>query len=198
MRNSSDRILTTHTGSLPRPADLVSILNDKELGAGYDLLAYQNRIRRAVSEIVRKQINLGLDIVDDGEHSKVNWMAYARGRLTGLEEIDSPVRFRGPTRDSLAFPATYEDMRVMLAARSGAIVPKRTVRPKAHVCSGPITYVGQDELQTDIDNLKRALKDAGKEKEEGFMTAISPSNLELYYENRYYASGEEYLAALGE
>lgn len=144
MRNSSDRILTTHTGSLPRPADLVSILNDKELGAGYDLSAYQNRIQRAVSEIVRKQTNLGLDIVDDGEHSKVNWMAYARGRLTGLEEIDSPVRFRGPTRDSLAFPGTYEDMRVMLAARSGAIVPKRTVRPKAQVCSGPITYVGQD------------------------------------------------------
>lgn len=196
MRNSSDRILTTHTGSLPRPADLVSILNDKELGAGYDLSAYQNRIQRAVSEIVRKQTNLGLDIVDDGEHSKVNWMAYARGRLTGLEEIDSPVRFRGPTRDSLAFPGTYEDMRVMLAARSGAIVPKRTVRPKAQVCSGPITYVGQDELQTDIDNLKRALKDAGRE--EGFMTAISPSNLELYYQNRYYASGEEYLAALGE
>ena len=111
MRNSSDRILTTHTGSLPRPADLVSLLNDKELGAGYDRSVYQNRIQRAVSEIVRKQADLGLDIIDDGEHSKVNWMAYARGRLTGLEEIDSPVRFRGPTRDSLAFPGAYEDMR---------------------------------------------------------------------------------------
>jgi len=196
MKNSSERILTTHTGSLPRPADLVSILNDKELGTGYDESAYQIRIQRAVSEIVRKQADLGLDIIDDGEHSKVNWMAYARGRLTGLEEIDSPVRFRGPTRDSLAFPGAYEDMRVMLAARSGAIVPKRTVRPKAQVCSGPIAYVGQDELQTDIDSLKRALKDAGKE--DGFMTAISPSNLELYYENRFYASDEEYLAALGE
>ena len=196
MKNSSERILTTHTGSLPRPADLVSILNDKELGTGYDESAYQIRIQRAASEIVRKQADLGLDIIDDGEHSKVNWMAYARGRLTGLEEIDSPVRFRGPTRDSLAFPGAYEDMRVMLAARSGAIVPKRTVRPRAQVCSGPIAYVGKDELQTDIDNLKRALKDAGKE--DGFMTAISPSNLELYYENRYYASDEEYLAALGE
>jgi 5-methyltetrahydropteroyltriglutamate--homocysteine methyltransferase len=196
MKISSDRILTTHTGSLPRPSDLVSILNDKELGARYDRSAYQNRIQRAVLEIVRKQADLGLDIIDDGEHSKVNWMAYARGRLTGLEEIESPVRFRGPTRDSLAFPGAYEDMRVMLAARSGAIVPKRTVRPKAQVCSGPIAYVGQDELHSDIENLKRAIKDAGKE--EGFMTAISPSNLELYYENRYYASDEEYLAALGE
>ena len=145
---------------------------------------------------MRKQADTGIDIVDDGEHSKVNWMAYARARLGGLEEIDSPPRFRGATRDSLAFPGAYEDMRVMLAARSGAIVPKRQMRPKAQVCSGPIVYVGQAELQADIDNLKAALKESGAG--EGFMTAISPSNLELYYENRYYASNEEYLAALAE
>jgi 5-methyltetrahydropteroyltriglutamate--homocysteine methyltransferase len=75
-------------------------------------------------------------------------------------------------------------------------VAKRTVRPKAQVCVGPITYVGQEELTADIDNLKRALQ--GVPAEDAFMTAISPSNLELYYENRYYASDEEYLAALSE
>jgi 5-methyltetrahydropteroyltriglutamate--homocysteine methyltransferase len=196
MKLSSDRILTTHTGSLPRPADLVAILNAKELGASYDQTFYHDRIRRAVSEIVRKQAEAGIDIVDDGEHSKVNWMAYARARLSGLAEIDSPVRFRGPTRDSLAFPGTYDDMGVMLAGRSGAIVPKRHVRPKAQVCTGPIAYVGRKELQTDIDNLKQALKEV--DISEGFMTAISPSNLELYYENRFYASDEEYLAALAD
>lgn len=196
MKLGSDRILTTHTGSLPRPADLVAILNAKELGASYDQSFYPDRIRRAVSEIVRKQADVGIDIVDDGEHSKVNWMAYARARLSGLEEIDSPVRFRGPTRDSLAFPGTYDDMGVMLAGRSGAIVPKRHVRPKAHVCTGPIAYVGRKELQTDLDNLKQALKEV--DISEGFMTAISPSNLELYYENRFYASDEEYLAALAD
>ena len=196
MKRSSERILTTHTGSLPRPADLVAILNQKELGGAYDRAAYEARIARAISEIVRKQADTGIDIVDDGEHSKVNWMAYARARLSGLEEIDSPPRFRGATRDSLAFPGAYEDMRVMLAGRSGAIVPKRQMRPKAQVCSGPIAYVGQAELQADIDNLKAALKESGAG--EGFMTAISPSNLELYYENRYYVSDEEYLAALGE
>jgi 5-methyltetrahydropteroyltriglutamate--homocysteine methyltransferase len=196
MKRSTQRVLTTHTGSLPRPADLVAILNAKELNSSYDPAAYDERIRRAVSEIVRRQADTGIDIIDDGEHSKVNWMAYARARLSGLEEIDSPVRFRGPTRDSLAFPGAYEDMRVMLAGRSGAIVPKRQVRPKAQVCSGPIGYVGQKELQIDIDNLKAALKESGTE--EGFMTAISPSNLELYYENHYYASDEEYLVALGE
>jgi 5-methyltetrahydropteroyltriglutamate--homocysteine methyltransferase len=196
MKSSSDRILTTHTGSLPRPADLVAILNAKELGAGYDQLSYQHHIRRAVTEIVRKQAEAGIDIVDDGEHSKVNWMAYARARLSGLEEIDSPIRFRGPTRDSLAFPGAYDDMGVMLAGRSGAIVPKRHVRPKAQVCTGPIAYIGREELQTDIDNLKQALNEVGVH--EGFMTAISPSNLELYYENRFYGSDEEYLVALAD
>jgi 5-methyltetrahydropteroyltriglutamate--homocysteine methyltransferase len=196
MKRSDGRILTTHTGSLPRPADLVELLNAKELGEPYDRRAHADRIRRAIVEVVARQARTGIDVVGDGEHSKVNWMAYARGRLSGLEEIDSPVRFRGATRDSVEFAAAYEDMRIMLAARSGAIVAKRTVRPKAQVCSGPIIYVGQEELQTDLDNLKSAL--AGVKAEECFVTAISPSNLELYYENHYYASDEDYLAALAE
>src|ERR1700682_2977807 len=146
MKVSSDRILTTHTGSLPRPADLVAALNSKELGEDYDPTVFRDRVRRAISDIVRQQADAGIDIIDDGEHSKVNWMAYARARLSGLAEIDAPVRFRGATRDSLRFPQTYEDMRVMLAARSSTLVAKRTVRPKAQVCVGPIAYVGQDEL----------------------------------------------------
>jgi 5-methyltetrahydropteroyltriglutamate--homocysteine methyltransferase len=196
LQTSRQKILTTHTGSLPRPADLVAVLNAKELGEGYDRAAFFARVRRAIAEIVRRQADTGIDVVGDGEHSKVNWMAYARGRLAGLEEIDSPPRFRGATRDSLAFPGAYEDARVMLAARSGAIVPKRTVRPRALICSGPIRYVGQDEVRADIENLKAAL--AGVDAEEAFITAISPSNLELYYENRHYASDEEYLAALAD
>src|SRR5689334_4333289 len=180
MKRSSTRILTTHTGSLPRPPDLVAALNAKELDADFDAAALQARVRRAIDEIVRQQAAVGIDIVDDGEHSKVNWMAYARARLAGLEEIDSPVRFRGATRDSLAFPQTYEDMRVMLAARSGALVAKRTVRPKAQVCAGPIAYIGQEEVAADSENLKNALN--GVSTEDAFMTAISPSNLGLYYE----------------
>ena len=196
MKASRNRTLTTHTGSLPRPADLVTILNKKEVGEDYDRAALAARIRRAIEEIVNKQKDTGIDVVGDGEHSKVNWMAYARGRLSGLEEIDSPVRFRGATRDSIAFAAAYEDAKVMLAARSGSIVPKRTVRPLAQVCSGPIRYVGQDEVNTDIENLKVAVQNA--ELDEAFITAISPSNLELYYENHYYASDEEYLTALAD
>lgn len=196
MQRSTDRILTTHTGSLPRPSDLVALLNDKEAGKHYDKTAFDERIHSAISEIVKRQVDQGIDIVNDGEHSKVSWMAYARARLGGLTEIDSPVRFRGATRDSIAFPAAYDDMKVMLAARSGDVVPKRKVRPKAQICSGPVSYVGHDELRADIENLKRAASHVGAR--ELFMTAISPSNLELYYENKYYASDEEYLAALAD
>ena len=196
MRTSTEQILTTHTGSLPRPADLVDILNAKELGQSYSPGVLDQRVARAITEIVQRQAQVGLDVANDGEHSKVSWMAYARARLSGLTETDSPVRFRGATRDSLAFPGAYEDMKVMLAGRSGALVAKRTVRPKAWICSGPIKYIGEAELQADIANFKAAL--SGVDVAEGFMTAISPSNLELYYENHHYASDEEYLAALAD
>jgi 5-methyltetrahydropteroyltriglutamate--homocysteine methyltransferase len=196
MNRSDHRILTTHTGSLPRPSDLVEALNAKELGKNYDERGLNDRVRRAVVEIVRRQADVGLDVINDGEHSKVSWMAYARARLSGLEEVDSPVAFRGATRDSLAFPAAYEDMEVMLAGRSSALVAKRTVRPKAWICSGPVKYIGQHELQTDLDNLKVA--SAGRDPSGVFMTAISPSNLELYYENRFYASPQDYLTALAD
>ena len=196
MKRSTGRILTTHTGSLPRPPDLVAMLNAKELGEPYDKKAFANRVERAIDEVVRHQVDTGIDVIGDGEHSKFNWMAYARGRLTGLEEIDSRVRFRGATRDSIEFAGAYEDLKIMHAARSGTLVAKRTARPKALVCAGPIKYVGHDEVRGDIDNLKKSL--AGRKHEEAFITAISPSNLELYYENRHYGSDEEYLTALGE
>ncbi len=196
MKSSTDRILTTHTGSLPRPGDLVAMLNAKELGEPYDRTAFATRVKRAIDKIVRQQVQTGIDIVGDGEHSKFNWMAYARARLEGLTEIDSPVRFRGATRDSIEFAGAYEDLKIMHSARSGALVAKRTARPRALVCGGPIRYVGQDELSADIANLKASLK--GANAEEAFMTAISPSNLELYYENQHYATDEEYLEALSE
>lgn len=196
MQHSVGRTLTTHTGSLPRPPDLVALLNAKELGQPYDKAAFAARVQQAITEIVRRQVDTGIDVIGDGEHSKFNWMAYARARLTGLKEIDSPPRFRTATRDSIAFAGAYEDLKIMHAARSGALVAKRISRPKALICAEPIKYVGQDELRADLDNLKSAV--AGLRHENVFVTAISPSNLELYYENRYYGSDEEYLAALSD
>jgi 5-methyltetrahydropteroyltriglutamate--homocysteine methyltransferase len=196
MKTSTTRMLTTHTGSLPRPMDLVELLNLKELGKDYDVAAFDARIKKAIADIVFRQSEIGIDIVDDGEHSKVNWMAYARARLSGLEELDAPSHFRQPTRDSIQFASAYEDFKVQLAARSHTIVPKRQVRPTAFVCSGPLKYVGEAEVRTDIENLKAALK--GAKTEDAFLTAISPSNLELYYENKYYKTDEEYLTALSD
>jgi 5-methyltetrahydropteroyltriglutamate--homocysteine methyltransferase len=196
MQHSVNRILTTHTGSLPRPADLVAMLNAKELGQVYDKTAFAARVKRAITDIVRRQVDTGIDVIGDGEHSKFNWMAYARARLSGLKEIDSPPRFRTATRDSIEFAGAYEDLKIMHAARSGGLVAKRISRPKALVCAEPIQYVGQDELRTDLGNLKSAV--AGQRHKDVFVTAISPSNLELYYENQHYGSDEEYLAALSD
>ncbi len=196
MKHSASRILTTHTGSLPRPADLLSLLNAKELDDAYDPATLSGRVGRAIAEIVKAQADTGLDILNDGEHSKVNWRAYARGRLEGLEEIDRPDNFRTETRDSIEFADTYADLKTMLAARSEELVPKRAARSLAHACTAPLRYVGQQELAADIANLKVAL--GNTDHEEAFMTAISPSNLELYYENRYYATDEEYLQALAD
>jgi 5-methyltetrahydropteroyltriglutamate--homocysteine methyltransferase len=195
MRGGENRIATTHTGSLPRPADLMDLLNANEAGSAVAPDVFDRRLAQAIADIVRRQRATGIDIVGDGEHSKVSWMAYARARLSGLEELDAPVRYRGPTRDSLAFPGAYEDMKIMLAARSGAAVPKRKVRPHAFVCRGPVRYIGQAEVARDIANLKAAL---GEQSGEAFITAVSPSNLELYYENEYYGSDEEYLVALAD
>ena len=90
MQRSISRILTTHTGSLPRPADLVALLNAKELGEPYDKAAFAARVSRAIGEVVQQQADTGIDVVGDGEHSKVNWMAYARARLSGLEGDRQP------------------------------------------------------------------------------------------------------------
>src|ERR1700750_3212148 len=107
MKRSNSRILTTHTGSLPRPGDLVAMLNAKELGEPYDKKAFSARVGRAISEVVQQQVDAGLDVIGDGEHSKFNWMAYARARLQGLAEIDSPGGFRGAARGSLGVPGGY-------------------------------------------------------------------------------------------
>src|SRR3569833_3439592 len=105
MKTSSRRFLTTHTGSLPRPADLVETLNAKEMGQSYDEKVLAARVQRAISEIVARQCDIGIDVVYDDEHSKVSWMAYARGRLGGLQEIDSPPAGRGAARGARAGPA---------------------------------------------------------------------------------------------
>jgi 5-methyltetrahydropteroyltriglutamate--homocysteine methyltransferase len=195
VHRSSDRILTTHCGSLPRPRELLAPLHAKDSGLPHDRDALAAGVRRSVADVVGRQVETGIDIVNDGEHSKSSFAHYARTRIGGLTLSDDPrQRLADTSRDAIAFPGVYEEMKVMFAAR--AALTKRPQGMRRLMCTGPITYVGHAELKADIDNLKSALGDAPAA--EAFISAISPTNLELYFANQYYKSDEEYLAALAQ
>ena len=193
MKRSERRILTTHVGSLPRPRELLQPLHARESGEQVDLAQLERRIAETVSSVVRRQAELGIDVLNDGEHGRASFATYANTRIGGLErELHPPRHIARPTRDSSAFPAVYEEMRKMFGARRAL-----TGRPQDEVslvCTGPIRYIGYEQVKADIAHLKAA--SAGAPAEEMFVTAISPTNLEMYFENRYYKSEEEYLFAL--
>lgn len=195
MRRSTERILTTHCGSLPRPRDLLAPLHAKDSGLPHDRTMLAAGVRQSVFGVVHQQVETGIDVVNDGEHSKSSFAHYARTRIGGLTASDEPrQRLADTSRDAIEFPGVYEEMKVMFAARTAM-----TQRPQGMSrlnCTGPITYIGQAEIKSDIDNLKAAL--ARTPGMEAFITAISPTNLELYFANRFYKSDEEYLAALAE
>jgi 5-methyltetrahydropteroyltriglutamate--homocysteine methyltransferase len=193
MKRSERRILTTHVGSLPRPRELLQPLHARDSGDPHDAAALERAILASTQEVVRRQAELGIDVLNDGEHGRASFATYANTRIGGLErERHPPPHIARPTRDSLEFPAVYAEMKKMFAARR-----ELTGRPEdavSLVCTGPIQYVGQKEIKADIAHLKAAT--AGVRAGEAFVTAISPTNLEMYFENRYYKSEEEYLFAL--
>jgi len=185
MKKSSDRILTTHVGSLPRPPDLLDVVAAKERGAAIDTKAHAVRLRGAVKEIVRKQVELGVDIVDDGEFGKPSFVSYVNERLGGFE-LDTQVPRGSPwasSREAKSFPEFYAEGHA--AARQNHMV-----------CTAPVTYRGMALLQADIDNLKSALD--GVTVAEVFMPAISPASAADWQRNGYYKTEEEYLFALAD
>ena len=117
MQRSTSRILTTQVGSLPRPPDLIPLLLAKDSGEAYDAEDLARGVRQSVRAVVRQQAELGIDVINDGEHSKSSFVAYPYTRLGGFEPTDQPIGSGVATRDSLAFPAVYADMRAMNAAR---------------------------------------------------------------------------------
>lgn len=186
MNQSTNQILTTHVGSLPRPADLLALGNAENR----DHERYDLRLKTAVAEVVAQQIDHGLDIVDDGEFGKPDFVGYINGRLAGF----SPAEGEGGAfalRDARFFPEYYEEVR---KRRSGSNTLARMYPPLA--CTGPIRYVGHDVLSRDIANLKAALAHAGMR--DGFMPAISPENAQHGKSNLYYPSNEEFEIALAE
>jgi 5-methyltetrahydropteroyltriglutamate--homocysteine methyltransferase len=177
------RILTTHTGSLPRPEALSTLLFARMTGKPYDAVELTRRTTESVAAVVRQQVDLGLDVVSDGEQSKVSFQAYAAERLAGIEPI-APASGERRTRENTAFPAFYRG-----GAHSGSAWPR-------WACTGPIKYIGQQALAADLQNLKRALDGAAAPA--AFMPSVSPSSCAGFMENRYYKSDEEHVAAVAE
>ena len=179
MKRSVDRILTTHAGSLPRPADLLALAREEP--------AYPARVRRAVADAVRRQADHGLDVVTDGEMGKPSFITYVTDRLSGFERSPEPgaLPWAG-SKEATAFPEFYEPM---LRQSPNAAAPR-------FVCTGPVSYVGHAQVQADIENLKSAL--ASVHVEEAFIPAIAPSNVEGRQKNGHYKTDEEYLFAIAE
>ena len=190
MQRSTNRILTTHTGSIARPADLIELMRAKENGQPYDREEFETLATQAVEECVRRQVEAGLDVINDGEQRKSGFTTYLTERLAGFEAVPyTPGESPGRWREVADFPEYYE--RYFKTAMYGAMLSP----PTRLVCRGPVKYIGQEALATDIANLRAALK--GKDYTEAFMSAALPTGL-AEHDNEYYRSREEFLTALAD
>jgi 5-methyltetrahydropteroyltriglutamate--homocysteine methyltransferase len=180
MERSTKRILTTHTGSLPRPADLVELLSQAEVGPLADRAAFEGRVRTAVVDVVRRQREAGIDVVNDGEQGKPGYATYIKDRVTG---------FGGESRVTTVW-AEARDYPEYWARRSGNTRSSFS-RP---VCTGPIEWRDFAAVERDIATLKAAAAGAGAG--EVFMTAASPGVVSIFMANEYYPGREQYLEAI--
>ncbi len=182
MKLSTDRILTTHVGSLPRPNDMAEALLARQRGEPMPPDAFAATVRRAVADAVAKQTEAGVDVVSDGEMSKISYSTYITDRLTGFEG-DSP---RKVNLDIAPYPEFREKM-----ARITGSQPM----PRAF-CTGPIAVKDRDLLRADLDNLRAAVADA--KVEDVFVTAASPGVISAFQPNQYYPTHEAYVFALAD
>jgi 5-methyltetrahydropteroyltriglutamate--homocysteine methyltransferase len=186
VQQNIDHIQTTHIGSLPRPHRLLDVMKAKYSGQPYDEKAFQEALRGAVRDVVREQVDCGIDIVTDGEFSKPGFFTYIRERLDGFESRPE-IKMKLFEQEVAAFPEYYEQY-FKQAMMGGAIVALAPV-----VCVGPVKYRGDKLVQIDIDNVKAAAAAAGVANEHVFLPATAPSGVGL---NEYYKSDEEYFHAL--
>jgi len=193
MIRSTDRILTTHAGALPRPQDLWSMVVAKASGEPYDKQALPARLKSAVSEVVRKQVECGLDSVNDGELSKTSFTSYVRERLAGFE-----ARETRPGEGPKPLSVMSRDMRRFAEYFTGKHggFGWAGFRAGQVFCTGPLRYVGHAALREDLDNFKAALQ--GVRVAEAFLPANTPGTIEHWLRNEHYASDEEFLCAIAE
>jgi 5-methyltetrahydropteroyltriglutamate--homocysteine methyltransferase len=182
MKRSIERFLTTHTGSLPRPEDLVRAMYAKEEGVPVDPEALEQRVASAVDEVVRKQAQAGIDVIGDGEMSKPSYATYIKDRLSGFGGTGNTFVYQ----DLVDFPN--------LAKRVFGD-PGRS-RRKTPACNAPIGVRDPAAVRTDVAHLKAAV--AGVASQDAFLTAASPGVVSLFFRNDHYPSDEAYLAAIAE
>jgi 5-methyltetrahydropteroyltriglutamate--homocysteine methyltransferase len=179
---STDRILTTHVGSLPRPQEVVDFLFAQDRGEPYDAAEFDRAIRSGVLDALRSQVEAGVDVVSDGEMGKISYATYIRHRLTGFEGDSA----RPTPQDLEDFPG-YRDQLVKAGASA------KYQRP---VCKGPITVKDLEPLKQDVARMKDAL--AQVKATEGFMNAVSPGTIAVFQPNEYYPSHAAYMEALAD
>jgi len=188
MKRSTDRILTTHVGSLIRPLALQEFLRAKQAAKSYDATAYHKCLTDSVAGVVRKQAEVGVDVISDGEFGKsISWSQYVLERLSGFERRPIKQGANPFTRgvDRKKFAEFYAE----LDAREGVATTVEAV------CAGPISYTGQAELKCDIDNFKAALKDV--KVAEAFLPVAAPASVIPDRKNEYYKTDEELIRAIG-
>jgi 5-methyltetrahydropteroyltriglutamate--homocysteine methyltransferase len=183
MRRSRDRILTTHTGSLPRPADLDQLIADRETGAAVDQAVFGKRVEQAVADIVVSQLAAGVSVISDGEMGKSGYSTYVKDRLNGFGGTGRPLVIA----EMIEYPEVFESM-------AGDDAVARIGNQPA--CDGPVSLRDPDAVHNDIANLKNAVRD--KEPADVFMSAASPGVIATFLANDYYPSDEEYIFALAD
>ena len=182
MKRSSDRFLTTHTGSLPRPEDLIRTMYAKEEGVPVERAALEERIRSAVEETVRKQAEAGVDVVNDGEMSKPSYATYVKDRLNGF----------GGTGNTFV----YQDLADFPNLAKRVFGDPGRSRRKTPACNAAISVRDAQAAAADVRNLKEAA--ARVKVQETFMSAASPGVVSLFFRNDHYKSQEDYLFAIAE
>ena len=184
MQGHKDRILTTHVGSLPRTVEVLDAMKAKHEGEPYDEDDYRRKIGEGVREIVKRQADLGIDVVADGEMSKTGFFAYIEERIEGFEPRRDE-KYNLFAAETAAFPEYYAEYfaRVMMGGAIVAMAPM--------YCVGPVSYKGEEALARDLDNLKAALAEVSCH--DAFVPAVSPAGVGY---NAYYGTEEEYAGAV--
>ena len=182
MKLSTDRILTTHVGSLPRSQSVVELLFKREQGEPFDRSEFDRTMMAGVSDIVRKQVEIGIDIVSDGETAKIGYATYIKDRLTGFDG-DNPRQIALDLQE-------YPDFRARMAVFAG----KQTFKRQS--CVGPVRFVGDDDLLNDIARFRAAVSKHNPL--EGFLNAASPGVVSAFQPNRHYPTHAAYVEAIGE